>query len=319
MRVISLFSGAGGLDLGFVQAGHEVVWANDNWHDAVETYRLNLGNHIVLGDIRDLDLTTIPDADVVIGGFPCQGFSVANTRRHVDDSRNLLYREFIRVVASKAPRYFIAENVKGILTLGQGAVFEKIVSDFAALDYTISYALLNAADFGVPQRRQRVFLLGVRAGAPVPLWWPPAPTHAARGDAARLGLRPWVGVGEALADVPEPTEAHTLENHEATQYKLRFNGYLGHRVIDPALPCPTLTARGDDRGGVVIHHHPGNHRRLTAREAAIIQSFPRDYRFFGPKTSIYRQVANAVPPQLARAVAEAALGQGTRRGAGQAA
>jgi DNA (cytosine-5)-methyltransferase 1 len=206
--------------------------------------------------------------------------------------------------------YFIAENVKGILTLGRGAVFEKIVADFSELGYMVSPALLNAADYGVPQRRERVFLLGVRGGSAVPLWWPPVPTHARADIAAAEGLAPWVGVGDALANVPEPSEEHGLDNHEATQYKLRFNGYLGHRRIDPKLPSPTLTARGDDRGGVVIHHHPGNHRRLTAREAALVQSFPIDYRFWGPKTTVYRQVANAVPPKLAKAVAIAALGVG---------
>jgi DNA (cytosine-5)-methyltransferase 1 len=314
MRIVSLFSGAGGLDLGFARAGHEIVWANDNWRDAVETYRMNLGPHILLGDIRDIDATSIPDADVVIGGFPCQGFSVANTRRSVDDSRNLLYREFVRVVDAKRPAYLVAENVKGILTLGRGAVFQKITEDFGWLGYTLAPTLLNAADFGVPQRRERVFLLGVKGGSPVPLWWPPRRTHAPREAAAGLGLLPWVGVGEALAAIPEPDDQHDLQNHEATRYKLRFNGYLGHRVVDPALPSPTLTARGDDRGGVVIHHHPGNHRRLTAREAALVQSFPVDYRFFGPKTSVYRQVANAVPPRLAQAVAEAALGLGSRIG-----
>jgi DNA (cytosine-5)-methyltransferase 1 len=302
MKVVSLFSGVGGLDLGFTMAGHEIVWAIDNWEDAVRTYRMNFSSPIELGDIRDFPSVLIPRGDVVIGGFPCQGFSVANIQRRVDDSRNLLYREFVRVVRDTRPRFFVAENVKGILSLGGGAVFEKIVGDFEALGYRVRHAVLNAADYGVPQRRERVFIVGSLEGL-ARIWSPPAPTHADPRVDNAPGLAKWVSSGEALASIPEPEEPHNLENHDYTRYKLRFNGYLGHRVTDPSLPSPTITARGDDRGGVVIHHHPGNHRRLSARETATLQSFPLDFRFYGTKTSVYRQVANAVPPLLAREVA----------------
>ena len=111
MKVVSLFSGAGGLDLGFVRAGHKIVWANDLYPDAVETYRANIGKHIVCENISKVASSSIPDCDIVIGGFPCQGFSVANTKRSLDDSRNVLYRELIRVIRDKRPRFFLAENV----------------------------------------------------------------------------------------------------------------------------------------------------------------------------------------------------------------
>jgi DNA (cytosine-5)-methyltransferase 1 len=214
-----------------------------------------------------------------------------------------LYRESVRVVAAKRPRYFLAENVKGLMTLEGGSYFRNVLEAFRAEGYEVSHALLNAADYGVPQRRLRVFILGVRVGDTAPRLWPPSPTHADRRSAAKRGLEPWIGVADALADIPEPDEPHELLNHEASKYKLRFNGYLGHRAINPTEPCPTLTARGDDRGGVVIHHHPSNRRRLTAREAAVIQSFPLDFRFHGTKTSVYRQIANAVPPRIALAIA----------------
>lgn len=300
MKVVSLFSGAGGLDLGFANAGHEIAWAVDNWADAVETYRMNFSSPIQLADIRDVPSVMIPECDIVIGGFPCQGFSVANVQRSVDDSRNLLYREFVRVVRDIRPRFFVAENVKGILSLGGGLVFQKIVADFESLGYRVSHAVLNAANFGVPQRRERVFIVGSSHGDP---WSRPLPTHVDPRSAHISGLRPWASIGEALVGLPDPDAPNVLENHEYTTYKLTFNGYLGHRSVDPTLPSPTLTARGDDKGGVVIHHHPSNLRRLTAREAAILQTFPIDYRFYGPKTSVYRQVANAVPPMLARVVA----------------
>ncbi len=114
MKVVSLFAGAGGLDLGFIWAGHKIIWANDNFPEAVETYRVNLGNHILLQDIRSIPSSAIPTCDIIIGGFPCQGFSVANWNRKSDDPRNALYIEMLRVVKDKQPRYFLAENVKGL-------------------------------------------------------------------------------------------------------------------------------------------------------------------------------------------------------------
>jgi DNA (cytosine-5)-methyltransferase 1 len=308
LTVASLFSGAGGLDLGFKQAGFKLVWANDIFVEATETYKANIGPHILTTPIDQIPSSAIPDVDVIIGGFPCQGFSLANTKRHTEDSRNKLYLEFVRVLTDKRPRFFIAENVRGILSLGEGKIFERILSDFADAGYNVKYKLFNTADYGVPQSRFRVFLFGVRkdintdCGA-----FPPDPTHASPKSIKGQNLLPWVTIGNALKNVPEPDETHTLQNHTASQYKLRFNGYIGHRMIDPDQPSPTITARGDERGGVVIHHHPGNHRRLTVREVALIQTFPADYKFVGANTSAYRQIGNAVPPMMARVIAECVL------------
>ena len=291
------------MDLGFVEAGHEIVWANDIWADAVNTYRENLGDHIHFGPIEML--SPVPDAEIVIGGFPCQGFSVANRGRYASDKRNELYLQLLRVINEKRPLYFVAENVKGLLSLEKGLVFARILADFEDLGYEVSYALLNAADFGVPQRRERVFIVGRLGGASLRCAFPPQPTHAPRGEALARRLQTWVGVGEALAQLPVPGAASGLANHgDFSEYKLRFNGYLGHRTVDPELPAPTITARGDDAGGVVVIHHPSNSRRISPREAATIQSFPVNFRFSGTRTSVYRQIANAVPPLLARRVAE---------------
>lgn len=307
-KIASLFSGAGGMDLGFQKAGFDLVWANDIFLEAAETYRLNLGNHIITTSIEEIPSAAIPDVDGIIGGFPCQGFSLANTKRHTKDTRNQLYLQFVRVLMDKKPLFFIAENVKGILSLGQGKIFEQIIQDFGEAGYDVRYQLFNAADFGVPQTRQRVFLFGLRKDLKVHrMAFPPRPTHAPRDKATLLGLHPWVSISDALKNIPEPDALHSLENHSASKYKLRFNGYLGHREIKPDQPSPTITARGDERGGVVIHHHPQNHRRLTAREAALIQSFPVDFKFVGAKTSAYRQIANAVPPLLAQAIAQSVL------------
>ncbi|MDR1042604.1 MAG: DNA cytosine methyltransferase [Clostridiales Family XIII bacterium] len=297
MRVISLFSGAGGLDLGFIMAGHDIVWANDCYDDAVETYKRNIGNHIVNDDIYNVDSKDIPSADIVIGGFPCQGFSVANMKRHTEDVRNELYKQLIRVIVDKRPKYFLAENVKGILSLDKGAVFRMILDDFNALGYDIDYRLLNAADYGVPQKRERVFIVGVRKGIKKGFDFP-NPTHS-NSNMPGGNTDLWISVSKALEGIPDPDSPNELLNHEYSKYKINFNGYLGHRIIDADKPAPTVTGRGDDRGGVVVLPHPSHIRRMTCRELAAIQSFPLDYEFRGPRSSIYRQIANAVPPLLA--------------------
>lgn len=304
MRVVSLFSGAGGLDLGFIWAGHEIIWANDIFADAVETYRKNIGNHIVLGNIKEIPSEDIPDCDIVIGGFPCQGFSVANWKRHVGDVRNELYVELLRVIRDKKPRFFMAENVKGILSLGRGKVVEMIKSDFEAAGYKTKYQPLNSADYGVPQCRERVIFIGVRNDLDLEIQFP-LPSHGNPSNGSLPFTKPWVSVGEALRDIPEPENSPEIPNHTYSKYKLRFNGYLGHRVIDPNRPAPTVTARGDDRGGVVVLHHPKNHRRMSARELATVQSFPLDFVFHGCRSSVYRQIGNAVPPLMAKALGEA--------------
>ena len=136
LKVVSLFSGAGGMDIGFINAGFEIIWANDFFQEAVDSYRKNIGKHMIYGDITKISSDDIPDgADVIIGGFPCQGFSVANTRRSMEDKRNFLYKEMLRIIKDKNPKFFVAENVKGILSIEKGKVFEMIKSDFESLGY----------------------------------------------------------------------------------------------------------------------------------------------------------------------------------------
>ncbi len=200
MRVVSLFSGAGGLDFGFIKAGHQILWANDLYRDAVETYQKNIGNHIVCEDISKISTSDIPDCDIVIGGFPCQGFSVANTKRHVDDERNVLYKQLLRVIRDKNPKFFLAENVKGILSIGKGKVFQMILDDFQSIGYNVQYRVLNAADYGVPQTRLRVIIVGVRKDVHFEYKYP-SPTNSKDGA---NGLPRWVSVSDALKDIPDP-------------------------------------------------------------------------------------------------------------------
>jgi DNA (cytosine-5)-methyltransferase 1 len=313
MTVISLFSGAGGFDLGFVEAGHKIRWANDNDEDAVGTYRLNIGPHILPGDISDIPSEKIPSGDVVIGGFPCQGFSHANRLRSRKDKRNKLYLEFVRVVRDKKPKYFLAENVRGILSLDNGRVIKRIANDFQKVGYAVETRLFNVADYGVPQSRFRVIIAGTRNDLPGHLRYRfPDPTHSKRADDtignffdANIALTRWVSVGEALSGIPDPEEASKkFPNHIYSKYKVTDRNFTGHRRTDPEKPSPTILARGNGRGGVCAIMHPRNHRRMTIRESALVQTFPLGFEFVGLMNSCYRQVGNAVPVLFAKKLGE---------------
>ena len=300
MNIVSLFSGAGGLDLGMVQAGNSIIWANDVDADAVATYRQNIGQHIVLDDIRNICIDDIPQCDVVIGGFPCQGFSLANLRRTVNDERNTLYHFFCNVVEAKQPKYFIAENVKGILSLGKGEVIKAIIQNFADLGYHVQLHQVNMADYGVPQIRQRVIIVGERLDVFQHIQFHfPSPTHG-KGD----GCRPWVSIREAIGHFPDPDQPNDVPNHTYSAYKVVFRDFTAHRMTDPDKPSPTILARGNGKGGVCAIPHYNGMRRLSVRESAAVQSFPDDFVFLGSRTATYRQIGNAVPPLFARRLGE---------------
>lgn len=298
MKVLSLFSGAGGLDLGLIQAGNTVVWANDIDESAVETYKKNIGEHIVLGDIKNIDIQKIPKADVVVGGFPCQGFSQANRFRMLDDERNTLYKFFYEVIHEKQPKFFIAENVKGILSLGKGEAIKQIISDFEEAGYYTDMHLVNMADYGVPETRQRVIIIGQRHDlGEAKLFKFPAPTHDKEG---KDGLNKWVSISEAIAHFPDPDMQNDVLNHEYSKYKVEYRNYTAHRQTDPDRPSPTILARGNGGGGVCAIPHYNGKRRLTVRESAAVQTFPDTFEFCGVRGSCYRQIGNAVPVLFAR-------------------
>lgn len=298
MNVVSLFSGAGGFDLGFIQAGHEVIWANDIDKDCGETYKHNIGNHFILADIKDIATIEIPDCDIVIGGFPCQGFSMANRNRTIEDERNQLYLEFVRVVKDKKPKYFVAENVRGLLSIGKGEAIKMIVNDFQNIGYCVDYKVFNAADFGVPQNRNRVIIVGIRKDISTKNFPFPVPTHAQKNNFLQ---KKWISIGEALENIAEPDEEHNLKNHVFSKYKVTDRNFTGHRKTDPDKPSPTILAK--NTGGNVAIHHPKNHRRMSVRESAIIQTFPLDFEFIGSMGSMYRQIGNAVAVLFAKQIA----------------
>ena len=201
LKVAGLFSGCGGLDLGFIQAGYEVVWANDFNPDAVVTYKKNIGDHIICGDITKIKSSEIPDNfDVLLGGFPCQGFSIANSKRNMGDSRNFLYLEMLRIIKDKKPKFFVAENVKGLLSMEKGRVINMIVNDFSKLGYKVDYKLLRASDYGVPQHRERVFIIGNRIGVENPF---PKISHGISNNLFETNLKPFVSVKEVVGHLAE--------------------------------------------------------------------------------------------------------------------
>lgn len=298
MTVVSLFSGAGGLDYGIKSAGNTIVWANDIDKNAVETYKHNIGNEILCADISTIDIKDIPDCDVVIGGFPCQGFSQANLRRSIDDERNQLYKFYYQVIAEKQPMFFIAENVKGILTLGDGEVLKQILLDFESAGYVVELHKVNMANYGIPQTRERVIIIGQnkRKVCGKMLFQFPKELYSKEG---LNGLKKWVSIKDALDKYPDPDKPNDLLNHVYSKYKVVYRNFTAHRQTNPDYPSPTILARGNGKGGVCAIPHYNGKRRLTIRESAAIQTFPDDFEFFGSMGACYRQIGNAVPVKFA--------------------
>jgi len=307
--VISLFAGCGGLDLGFVggfeslgkkyaKRNFHIDWANDVDPSACLTFKKYFDHEIVCGSIvhildgshNSLFDNPIPKStDIVLGGFPCQEFSHAGKRRGFNSEKGLLYRSMAEVIKRTKPLVFIAENVKGLLTIDGGGAIDIIKDDFASLGYHVNHKLLLAADYGVPQMRERVVIVGTRQDV-LPRFentdYPKA-THANN----------HVSIGEALADL-EYVEEGGFSNHYWS--KAKKNKGQGNNVVKKDKPGPTM--RTEHHGNIEFHWN--GKRRLSAREAARIQSFPDDMDFFPSTSQAYKQVGNAVPPVLGWYVAK---------------
>ncbi len=315
LKVISLFSGCGGLDLGFIggfdylgnqykKNAFKVVYANDINKRACLTYRKNLGDHIQCGDFTKIvtDPGSIPDGDIVLGGFPCQDFSVAGKRRGLKAKRGRLYLSMVNLINHKKPMAFIAENVKGLLNIGKGEVIKIIQKDFSKVGYDVTINLFNAADYGVPEKRERVIICGIRSDLQKQ-FQKPEPTHFDPNNRTLFSesekLQPWVTSKEALQDL-EDKDWGEFPNHYWSKAKLTPNTQ-GNYPISADKPSPTI--RAEHHGNIEFHYSLD--RRLSAREAARIQSFPDDFIFHKSNTDAYRQVGNAVAPVFAWHIARA--------------
>lgn len=294
-----MFSGAGGLDLGFENAGFSVVWANDIDEDSCVTHRFWSNAQVFHGDIAEINYKDMPDTDLIIGGFPCQGFSLAGPRR-IDDSRNKLYRYFADIVDKKQPVIFIAENVKGILTLGGGMVLEAIINEFSIKGYTVCYKLLNAANYGVPQNRERVFLIGLRNDCDLKFEFPERLVNT-------MTLR------EALYDLPMPKKEDICHAPFSSRYMSR-NRRRGWDEVSYTIPAmakqvplhPSSPKMRKLKKDLWVFGE-GETRRFSWKEAAIVQSFPKEIEFAGDLNSKYAQIGNAVPVKLAEAVGHSVI------------
>ncbi len=255
----------------------------------------------VLPYLGERKLTEITPLDILSWQNAIQSLKTSNGLPYKDSYlrtvSNQLYKEFLRVLEAKAPKYFLAENVKGILSLGKGEVIKAIVKDFENVGpgYKVVYKLLNAANYGVPQTRQRVIIVGVRSDLDVDFEYP-EPTNSKTGEG---GLPAWVSVSQAIGHFPDPDEPNDVPNHVYSKYKVKVRNFTGHRQTDPDKPSPTILARGNGGGGVCAIPHYNGLRRMTIRESASVQTFPEDFVFVGKLNSCYRQIGNAVPVKLA--------------------
>lgn len=294
---ISLFAGAGGLDMGFERAGFKTIWANDIDSDACKTHESWSTAKVVCSNISKIDANNIPDADIMLGGFPCQGFSLSGPRK-IDDSRNVLYKHYVRIVKEKKPMMFVGENVKGLLTMGGGSIIEAIIEDFSNCGYNVTYQLLNAKDYGVPEDRERVIIVGFRKDIGIKEFDFPLPRKY------RVTMR------EALKNIPAPTPDEVCNAPYSSRYMSR-NRKRGWDDVSYTIPAMakqvTLWPGSPDMVKIdkdLWEFGPGGvTRRLSWREAAAIQTFPADLEFYGNIVSKYKQIGNAVPVKLAEIIA----------------
>lgn len=295
--LVSLFCGAGGLDMGFENQGFQTIWANDFDKDACETHKSWSDAEVVQGDIGQVDFSKIPSTPFIIGGFPCQGFSLAGPRK-LDDKRNILYRYFVRLVEEKKPVAFVAENVKGILTLGEGKIIEAILADFESKGYDVVPTLVNAADYGVPQDRNRVIIVGIKKELGIKYKFPKPFEHK-------------VTIKDALKDFPKPEKDEVCTAPYSSRYmsRNRKRSWNEQSFTIPAMAKQvTLYPGSPDMIKIDADNWKfgagGETRRFSWREAAAIQTFPKNLEFHGDLTSKYKQIGNAVPVKLAEVVAK---------------
>ncbi|MEY8743896.1 DNA cytosine methyltransferase [Bacillales bacterium AN1005] len=300
--VVSLFAGAGGLDTGLGMAGFKTIWANEVDKDACETYKANHPNtYVERGDVRNVK--SFPKADMVVGGYPCQGFSLAGNRL-ITDERNFLYLEFVRALQISNPKFFIAENVKGMVTMGGGRIIEAMVDDFKNQGYEVTYHLVNAKNYGVPQDRERVFIIGVRQDISKEFKYVlPEPTH---GDHFK---KPYVTIKDTIGHLKPNEIGEVYESGFSSRFLSRNRKRLWDEVSftiqasgrhAPLHPSgEPMIKLGTDEW---ILPKTSEHRRLSAIECALIQTFPADYIWKGSLGSIYKQIGNAVPCLLAKAI-----------------
>ncbi|ETB64113.1 TPA: DNA (cytosine-5-)-methyltransferase [Candidatus Nomurabacteria bacterium] len=336
-KIIDLFSGVGGLSLGFENAGFDIALAIDHWDDSIKTFNHNrkdkVGTTKDVYDFTDQELKTLKKEVIgIVGGPPCQGFSMVGTRDH-KDKRNSLYLEFVRFVQIIEPKFFVLENVKGLLTLKGGSFKQDIIKRFSDIGYNVTFKILRASDYGVPQNRDRVFFVGLKKSYFKDKFFEFPDVN-----------KKIVTTEEALSDlldVEEKSETQKYKKPPKSDYQkfIRENSSLifNHEITNHSDQTVDIISKIPDGGNIKSisqdyykirnyntafkrmnskkpsntidcghrnYFHYCKNRIPTVRESARIQSFPDVFEFLGSKTSQYKQVGNAVPPLLAYAVAK---------------
>jgi len=330
-KMVSLFSGCGGMDLGFKQAGYDIIYANDFDEDAQKIYELNLGK-IDKRDILDIDEKDIPDCDIICAGFPCQPFSSAGNRKGVEDDRGNLYKECLRIIEKKHPKVVVLENVRGLMSMKDedgNKLLDTIIGNLEELGYIVSFKLLNSSDYGVPQNRYRLFIIaldkeyGIKFKFPMPRkekerlklkyvldidknvpnqkYWELSP------QAAKMIV--YITEGGSWKDIPYEELPDRFKKIRDNMKKYRSPNF--YRRFSREEINGTITASAQPENCGIIH--PLKNRRYTIREIARIQSFPDDFLFIDESKrdiiGMYKVIGNAVPPKLAKVLAEEILYQ----------
>ena len=305
MKVCSLFSGIGGIDLGFMQAGFNIVWANEYDKDAAKTYRHNFGNrHLVEKDIRKVDVAAIPDFDVLVAGFPCQPFSILGKQRGFEDARGMLFYEIEKVVKAKRPQVIFLENVANLIEHNDGKTFLTVYNTLVPYGYSFRYRVMDAIDYGnVPQHRTRIFIVA----------------FLDNDKCERFEFPEKIKRTTKLNDIIRRSEKHDKSYYytESSEYyndlnKIAQDKQALYRIFEngvsakPYYVCPTLVASM----GAFMHRIPVvkddyGIRMITPYECLALQGFPKDYRFPRiPISSAYKQCGNSVVVPVIRRIAE---------------
>ena len=324
MKVASLFSGCGGLDLGFKNAKFEIVYANEFDQTIWDTYHFNHcelanvshGLFLDKRDIRNVGVREIPDCDGIIGGPPCQSWSAAGLRLGADDPRGKLFWEYVRILKAKQPLFFLAENVEGILSKRHKASLSEILQLFTNAGYNVTYACLNCSEYGVPQDRKRVFFIGYRQDLGKTF------------DFRLIRPQPWVNLRDAIADlqyaeVCYPAVNESIPNHEYVEASYSSQFMSRQRVRNwnnssftilasarhiPLHPQANPMLQSTRDVWLLDPATPAPYRRLTVRECARIQTFPDNFIFkYTNIVNGYKMVGNAVPPKMAQLIADVVM------------
>ncbi len=305
LKVASLFCGCGGSDLGMIggfeylgtwydKLPFDIVYAVDFDHWAVETYNKNFEHKAVCADVTEVNFADVPDVDVMIGGFPCQSFSTVNPTKDTNDERANLYKQIVRFLLTKKPKYFICENVKGLITLKGGSIIKKIVDEFKDCGYHVQFKLLKAVEFGIPQRRERVIIIGIREDIAYNYEYPMPVCNETQE----------VPLGKVIDKLDIEETKYYFSERAVQGVKNAKNNMKRGLWQDLSKPCLTVTAHlaktsMNSRDPILlVNAEKELYRRFTPREAARIQSFPDDFRLNQSEPKSYKQIGNAVPPVL---------------------